>query len=76
MIQNHFNELKLSLGDVKPSNIRITSYDETCFVDDLKRKNFYSAGGCRDENVIDNSKTSTFVMFAVAGDDSLLFVIN
>lgn len=70
-ITKYFEELKVSLEGVEPENI--VNYDETAFVDDPGRQQFvFRLGQRRAENVMDHSKTSTTVMFAVAGNGTLL----
>lgn len=70
-INQYFDELNTSMADVPPH--LIINYDETNITDDPGRKKVVVRRGCRHpERIIDHSKSSTSVMFAAAGDGTLL----
>jgi hypothetical protein len=70
-INEYFDELNTSMADVPPNFL--INYDETNITDDPGRKKVVVRRGCRHpERIIDHSKSSTSVMFAAAGDGTLL----
>lgn len=71
VVQKYFTELATTIGGVPSSNI--INYDETNFCDDPGQALVVVRKGKKHSHrVIDTSKTSTSVMFAVAGDGTLL----
>lgn len=70
-INLYFDELNHSFEGVLPHSV--INYDETNITDDPGRKKVVVRRGCRHpERIIDSSKSSTSVMFAAAGDGTLL----
>lgn len=71
IINKYFDHLQENLQNVETESI--INYDETCFVDDPGRKKVIVKRKTRHpERIIDSTKTSTSVMFAVSGDGQLL----
>lgn len=71
VIKKYFDALENSLLDVEPS--MIVNYDETNLTDDPKRQKVIVRRSIRHpERILDNSKTSTSIMFSCAGDGTLL----
>ncbi|XP_052129196.1 uncharacterized protein LOC127750768 [Frankliniella occidentalis] len=71
IVMDYFTRLTVTLNDVPPENI--VNYDETNFTDDPGVKLVIVRRGSRHpERVIDTSKSSTSVMFAVSGDGVML----
>ncbi|XP_022187493.2 uncharacterized protein LOC111046286 [Nilaparvata lugens] len=70
-ISNYFVELEKSLEGIPSSNI--INYDETNFTDDPGNvKVIVKRGSKHTERILDTSKTSISVMFAGAGDGTML----
>lgn len=70
-VLNYFENLRNTLEDVPPSNI--VNYDETNLTDDPGRiKVLCRRGSKRVERIMDSSKVSTSVMFAISGSGVLL----
>lgn len=71
VVQKYFTELATTMVGVPPANI--INYDETNFCDDPGQALVVVRKGKKHAHrVIDTSKSSTSVMFAVAGDGKLL----
>lgn len=71
IISNYFDELKVTLKDVKPE--AILNYDETNFTDDPgKVKVIVRRGAKHVERIIDASKSSTSLMFSGTASGILL----
>ncbi|XP_050305884.1 uncharacterized protein LOC126743011 [Anthonomus grandis grandis] len=71
VIQKYFENLQVTLKDVPAQNI--INYDETNFVDDPGSAKVITKRGAKHAHrLIDSSKTSTTVMFAIAADGTLL----
>lgn len=71
IINYYFDHLEQSLDGVPPMNI--VNYDETNLSDDAGRKKVIVKRGCKyPERVMNTSKSSTSIMFAVTGDGNLL----
>lgn len=70
-INQYFDELQQSMNGVLP-NLAI-NYDVTNITDDPGCKKVVVRRGCRHpERIVDSTKSSTSVMFAAAGDGTLL----
>lgn len=70
-VNDYFNRLQKTLAGVPPS--RIINYDETNLTDDPKgRKMLFRKGIKYAERVMDTSKSSTSIMFAVTATGVLL----
>jgi len=70
-INQYFDSLADSIRDISPENL--INYDETNFCDDPGSSKVLVKRGCRHpERVMDVSKGSTSVMFAVSGSGKLL----
>lgn len=71
VVSNYFAELETSLAGISAENI--LNYDETNISDDPGRtKVFVKKGSKHASRIIDSSKSSNSVMFAVLGDGTLL----
>lgn len=71
ILNSYFDELAVSLEGIPPENI--VNYDETCFTDDPGRKKVVVRRTNKHaERVMDHSKSSTSVMFAVSGSGVML----
>lgn len=71
VIEEYFQNLKKTLQDVPPENI--INYDETNFGDDPGAVKVVTKRGSKHTfRTIDTSKSCTTVMFAIAGDGTLL----
>lgn len=71
MVEEYFSHLQQSLNGVPASNI--INYDETNFADDPGVAKVVARRGVKHAHrIIDTSKSSTSVMFAVAGNGTLL----
>lgn len=71
IINQYFDKIEETLRDALPENI--INYDETNFTDDPgKQKVFVKKGNKHARRILDNSKSSTSVMFAATGGGELL----
>ncbi|KAG5881207.1 hypothetical protein JTB14_026648 [Gonioctena quinquepunctata] len=71
LVADYFRNSKNVMKDIPCSNI--INYDETNFVDDPGAVKVVSKKGTKHAHrAIDSTKTSTTVMFAIAGDDTML----
>lgn len=71
VIQEYFENLRQTLADVPLQNI--INFDETNFVDDPGSAKVITRRGAKHAHrLIDSSKSSTTVMFAIAADGTLL----
>ena len=63
--------MEKSLSEIPPKNI--LNYEETNFTDDPGQQRVLVRCGIRHaERIIDSSKSSTSVMFTIAGDGAML----
>jgi len=70
-INKYFDNLTISLENVPPNNI--INYDETNLSDDPGRKKIICKRGIKyPERVMNQTKSSTSVMFAAAADGTLI----
>lgn len=70
-INDYFDHLDTELKDIPASNI--INYDETNLCDDPGRKVVIARRGCKyPERVMNSTKASVSVMFAAAGDGTIL----
>lgn len=70
-INAYFDELEKAIKDVPPSNI--INYDETNLCDDPGRRLVVTRRGCKyPERIMNSSKSSMSVMFAVSADGDIL----
>jgi len=73
-INNYFNYLEKSIDGVPPSNI--INYDETNLSDDPGRSKVIAKKGMKyPERIMNSTKSSTSIMFAVSGDVLSTFVV-
>lgn len=70
-INEYFDNLQKELKEVPPSNI--INYDETNLCDDPGRKQIITRRGCKyPERIMNSTKCSISVMFAAAGNGTIL----
>ncbi|KAJ3661650.1 hypothetical protein Zmor_006038 [Zophobas morio] len=71
LINDYFDHLRVTMDGVPPANV--INYDETNITDDpAKQKVYVKRGSKHARRILDNSKSSTSVMFAGSGDGELL----
>ncbi len=70
-LNEYFQRLEVELNNIPPENI--VNYDETNLRDDPGKKKVIVKRGCKyPERVMNNSKSSTSLMFSAAGDGTML----